>query len=51
PNLIDLFDQAVAAVAALDETQDCNPLAASVRKETQMWIDAGVGEEQALVRS
>ncbi|MFB2980347.1 cobaltochelatase subunit CobN [Microseira sp. BLCC-F43] len=51
PNLIDLFDQAVAAVAALDETPDGNPLAAAVRQETQMWIGAGVGEEQALVRS
>jgi cobaltochelatase CobN len=50
-NLIDLFDQAVAAVAALDETPDCNPLAAAVRQETQMWIDAGVGEEQARMRS
>ncbi|HBE48787.1 MAG TPA: cobaltochelatase subunit CobN, partial [Cyanobacteria bacterium UBA11369] len=51
PNLIDLFDRAVAAVAALDETADSNPLAAAVRQETEMWIGAGVGEEQALVRS
>jgi cobaltochelatase CobN len=31
PNLIDLFDQAVAAVAQLDEPADQNPLAAQVK--------------------
>ena len=51
PNLIDLFDRAVASVAALDEAPDSNPLAAAVRQETEMWIDAGVGEEQARMRS
>jgi cobaltochelatase CobN len=45
PNLIDLFQQAVAAVAALDELAEQNPLAAQVQQECQ----AGV-EEQALYR-
>lgn len=50
-NLIDLFDSAVAAVAALDEPPDQNPLAAQVRKETQLWETAGLTQEQAEVRS
>jgi len=51
PNLIDLFDQAVAAVAALDEPPDQNPLAAQVRQETARWQAAGLTSEQALQRS
>lgn len=50
-NLIDLFDQAVAAVAALDEPPDQNPLAAQVRQETARWQAAGLTPEQALQRS
>jgi cobaltochelatase CobN len=34
-NLIRLFDAAVQAVAALDEPDDLNPLAARVRNERQ----------------
>lgn len=51
PNLIDLFDQAVAAVAALDEPPDQNPLAAQVRRETAHWQAAGLTSEQAEQRS
>jgi cobaltochelatase CobN len=51
PNLIDLFDQAVIAVAALDESPEDNPLAAQVQQETQMWVAAGLTLEQARVRS
>lgn len=50
-NLIDLFDQAVAAVAALDEPADQNPLAARVRQETQDWQQQGLSLEQAEIRS
>ena len=50
-NLIDLFDQAVTAVAALDEPPDQNPLAAQVRSETELWQTAGLSQEQALKRS
>jgi cobaltochelatase CobN len=51
PNLIDLFDSAVAAVAALEEPLDQNPLSAQVRRETQLWQTAGLTLEQAEVRS
>ncbi len=51
PNLISLFDQAVTAVAALDEPPEDNPLAARVKQETQMWLSAGLSKEQAEVRS
>lgn len=51
PNLIDLFDQAVAAVAALDEPADQNPLAARVKQETKNWQAAGLDQQQAEARS
>ncbi|MBD2742497.1 cobaltochelatase subunit CobN [Coleofasciculus sp. FACHB-1120] len=51
PNLIDLFDQAVAAVAALDEPPEQNPLAAQVKQETELWAAAGLNQEQAEMRS
>jgi cobaltochelatase CobN len=51
PNLIDLFDQAVAAVAALDEAAEDNPLAAQVQQETQEWQETGLPLEQAERRS
>ena len=51
PNLIDLFDRAVAAVAALDEPPDSNPLAVSVKQETEFWQSAGLTPQQAEVRS
>ncbi|MDP8964864.1 MAG: cobaltochelatase subunit CobN, partial [Cyanobacteriota bacterium] len=51
PNLIDLFDQAVRAVAALDESPEDNPLAAQVKQEQEQWEVAGLGEEEAQRRS
>lgn len=51
PNLIDLFDQAVAAVAALDEPPEDNPLASQVQQETQFWLAAGLTQSQAEARS
>ncbi|HEY9646318.1 MAG TPA: cobaltochelatase subunit CobN [Chroococcidiopsis sp.] len=51
PNLIDLFDRAVVAIAALDEPIDQNPLAAQVKHETQEWLQAGLTAEQAERRS
>jgi cobaltochelatase CobN len=39
PNLIELFDRAARAVAALDEPEEMNPLAARVRKETAQGVD------------
>ncbi|WP_054886516.1 cobaltochelatase subunit CobN [Pseudomonas sp. NBRC 111130] len=46
-NLIRLFDAAVQAVAALDEPDDLNPLAARVRSERASLQAQGVDAEQA----
>jgi cobaltochelatase CobN len=46
-NLIRLFDAAVQAVAALDEPDDLNPLAARVRAERQALLDDGLDEAAA----
>ncbi|MEH2027884.1 cobaltochelatase subunit CobN [Nostoc sp.] len=51
PNLIDLFDQAVSAVADLDEPPEQNPLADAVRQETDLWTKQGLTLEEAMVRS
>jgi cobaltochelatase CobN len=51
PNLIDLFYNAVAAVAALEEPPEQNPLAARVKQETEFWREAGLSEERAVERS
>ncbi|WP_413175273.1 cobaltochelatase subunit CobN [Anabaena azotica] len=51
PNLIDLFSEAVAAVANLDEPADENPLAVAVQKETELWSDQGLSLETAKERS
>ncbi|HKS12235.1 MAG TPA: cobaltochelatase subunit CobN, partial [Pseudomonas sp.] len=46
-NLIRLFDAAVQAVAALDEPDDLNPLAAKVRAEREALLAQGVEAGQA----
>ncbi|MDJ0519519.1 MAG: cobaltochelatase subunit CobN [Trichodesmium sp. MO_231.B1] len=51
PNIIDLFDQAVIAVANLDEPETENPLAAQVKKEVKYWQELGLTEIQAKARS
>ncbi|MBW4625203.1 MAG: cobaltochelatase subunit CobN [Brasilonema octagenarum HA4186-MV1] len=51
PNLIDLFDSAVQAVAALDEPSEENPLAGQVRQETEYWTQLGLSLPEARVRS
>jgi cobaltochelatase CobN len=51
PNLIDLFDSAVNAIANLDEPADQNPLAAQVQQEKTRWESEGLGVEEAGVRS
>jgi cobaltochelatase CobN len=54
PNLIDLFDAAAGAVAALDEPEDVNPLAAAKRRTyirlTGEGMDADTAEFQAGAR-
>ncbi len=51
PNLIDLFDSAVNAVANLDEPAEQNPLAAKVQEESAHWQKEGLTLEQAQERS
>jgi cobaltochelatase CobN len=51
PALIDLFDSAVRAVAALDEPEATNPLAARVRAETATLRASGVSEKDAARRA
>jgi len=51
PNLIDLFDSAVNAVANLDEPADQNPLAAKVQEESTQWQREGLTIAQAEERS
>jgi cobaltochelatase CobN len=46
-NLIKLFDAAVQAVAALDEPDDMNPLAARVREEREQFQREGLSAEQS----
>jgi len=48
PDQIALFDRAVRAVAALDEDEADNPLAARARQESERLIGAGVPEAEAL---
>ena len=51
PGLIDLFDSAARAVAALDEAEADNPLAARTRAETARLVEAGVNEKDAARRA
>jgi cobaltochelatase CobN len=51
PNLIDLFEQAVVAVAALDEPIEDNSLAVQVQQDTEYWIEQGLSEPEATARS
>lgn len=51
PALIDLFDSAARAVAALDEPEEMNPMAAAVRSETARLTALGQNEEQARRRA
>jgi cobaltochelatase CobN len=51
PNLIDLFDNAVKAIAALEETSAQNPLAAQVQQEQAKWLEQGLTLDEAVTRS
>lgn len=51
PGLIDLVDSASRAVAALDEAEADNPLAARVRAETAELVAAGIDEADAARRA
>ncbi len=51
PNLIDLFDSAVTAVAQLDESDDENPLSAQATQERTYWESQGLTSDDAKARS
>ena len=51
PSQIDLFDSAARAVAALDETERSNPLAASIRAEAARLAAAGADAATAARRA
>ena len=51
PGLIDLFDSATRAVAALDEPARDNPLAARVATDTAHFLTQGLDDNAAKVRA
>ncbi len=51
PGLVDLFDSAARAVAAMDEPDATNPAAARVREETATLISQGLSEDEAGQRA
>jgi cobaltochelatase CobN len=51
PAQIELFDHAVREVAALDEPEDVNPIAARVRRDAAALHERGVAEADALRRA
>jgi cobaltochelatase CobN len=51
PNLVDLVDSAARAVAALDEEESVNPLAARFRTERRALEESGVAPELAARRA
>ena len=51
PGLLDLFDSAARAVAALDEPDTMNPLAARVRADTERLAASGLDKETARQRA
>ena len=51
PGLIDLFDSAARAVAALNEADDQNPLASNTRMETSRLMETGIEETEAARRA
>ncbi len=51
PGLIDLFSSASRAVAALEEGESDNPLAARVMSDVAELTQEGVSEEQAMVQA
>ncbi len=51
PGLIDLFDSAVRAIAALDEPAETNPLAARVAADRQALEAVGISPGEAALRA
>jgi cobaltochelatase CobN len=51
PNLVQLMQEAIAAVSQLVEAEDDNPLAAQVSQDIQYWQKQGFSLDQAITRS
>jgi cobaltochelatase CobN len=51
PNLVQLMQEAIAAVSQLAEAEDDNPLAAQVHQESQYWQGQGFSLEEAITRA
>jgi len=51
PNLIDLFDRAIQAIANLEESPDENPIRAQIRQETDLWQQQGLSYPEAKKRA
>ncbi|MFN3361343.1 MAG: cobaltochelatase subunit CobN [Pseudanabaenaceae cyanobacterium] len=51
PNLLELFDRVVKAIADLDEPENVNPLAANVKAETATWQQQGLSLLEAKKRA
>jgi len=51
PGLIDLFSSAASAVAALEEPEADNPLAARVKNDAAELVDKGMDDEEASRRA
>ena len=51
PGLIDLFDSAARDIAALDEPENQNPLAANARAEAMGLMESGMTETEAVRRA
>lgn len=51
PNLIQLMDQAVAKVAALEEPEEMNYIKKHIREDIEKLMEEGIPEEKALEQS
>ncbi|MGL5035504.1 MAG: cobaltochelatase subunit CobN, partial [Microcystaceae cyanobacterium] len=51
PNLVNLMQSAIAAIAELEEEPEDNPLANQVNQDNQYWQSQGLHEKEALTRA
>ena len=51
PDVINLFNSAVASIAELDESLDENPIRKRVLEESNDWISKGLAQEEAKQRA
>ncbi|MDO5726187.1 MAG: cobaltochelatase subunit CobN [Tissierellia bacterium] len=51
PNLIQLMDEAVSAVAFLDEPEEMNPIKRNIKKEIERLVKEGIDYSEAIDRA